>query len=99
MIYGRYDADSRINLGTQYSVARKVRNVRRAIRLGTLPIEDSFTLTGADRLDALAGSIYGDARYWWILAAASDIGWGLQVPPGTQINVIDIIKVQQLGDV
>lgn len=98
MINGRYDSDARINLGTQFSVARKVKSIRRAIRLGILPIENSLTLTGADRLDSLSGSIYGDARYWWVLAAASDIGWGLQVPPGTQINIVSINKLQQLGD-
>ena len=46
-----------------------------------------------ERLDVLAGQIYGDARYWWVLAAASDIGWGLQVPPGT------LIRIPQLSDV
>jgi len=90
MIYSRYEDDSRINLGTQFSAAKKVRSIRRAIRTGRLSIQGSFTLTGADRLDALAGTVYGDARYWWLLAAASDIGWGLQVPPGTQINIVDI---------
>ena len=53
--------------------------------------------TGADRLDTLAGTIYGDARYWWVLAAASDIGWCLQIPPGTLINIIDLRLVEEIS--
>lgn len=52
-------------------------------------------MTGDDRLDTLAGSIYGNAKYWWILAAASDIGWGLQAPPGTVLNIIDLESLAQ----
>jgi len=40
-----------------------------------------------DRLDLLAFKYYGDSSYWWIIAAASNIGWGLQVPPGTLIKI------------
>ena len=40
-----------------------------------------------ERLDYLAGLYYGDSKYWWVLAAASGIGYGLQVPPGTLIRV------------
>jgi len=50
----------------------------------------SFTthvLESGERLDTLAGQYYGDSSYWWILAAASGIGWGLQVPPGTIIRI------------
>ena len=36
---------------------------------------------------------YKDSRFWWVLAAASDIGWGLQVPPGTIINIPNINQV------
>lgn len=98
MIYSRYEDDGRINLGTQLSAAKKVSAIRRAIRTGRLSIVASFTLTGADRLDSLSGTVYGDARYWWLLAAASDIGWGMQVPPGTQINIIDLNKALQLPE-
>ena len=40
-----------------------------------------------ERLDVLAGKIYGDGGYWWIIAAASGIGWSLQVPPGTRLKI------------
>jgi nucleoid-associated protein YgaU len=61
-----------------------------------VPITRTFTSTVDDRLDTLAGSLYGDARYWWVIAAASDIGWGLQIPPGTIIRVVDLVDVEEV---
>jgi hypothetical protein len=52
-------------------------------------------LKEGERLDTLAGSMYGDAGYWWVLAAASGIGWGLQVPPGTVIYIPNLSEVLQ----
>lgn len=98
MPVSRYSNDAKLNQNNQYGFAKKVSAVRRAIRNGGLRITRSFVLTGADRLDALAGSIYGDARYWWLLAAASDIGWGLQVPPGTIINVVSLSKAEEFTE-
>jgi nucleoid-associated protein YgaU len=51
---------------------------------------------GLERLDTIAGVAYGDGRYWWVLAAASNIGWGLQVPPGTIIRIPDLSQVAAL---
>ena len=48
---------------------------------------ETFTLQEGQRLDQISGGIYGTSDYWWVIAAASGIGWGLQVPPGTIINV------------
>lgn len=86
----RYSNDFRINLGQQIGSASAVRIIRAAIKNGTLPISRTITLTGSDRLDTLAGLIYGDAKYWWLLAAASNIGWGLQIPAGTLINIVNL---------
>lgn len=47
----------------------------------------TFTLAEGSRLDTVAADYYGDAYYWWVIAAASGIGWGCQVPPGTLIRV------------
>lgn len=44
-------------------------------------------LKSGERLDSLAGAVYGDASLWWIIASASGIGWGLQVPSGTVITI------------
>jgi hypothetical protein len=48
---------------------------------------DVRTLSQGQRLDQIAGLIYGNSSLWWVIAAASGIGWGLQVPPGTMIRI------------
>ena len=41
-----------------------------------------------DRLDNLAYKYYTDARLWWIIARANNLGKGtLTVPIGTQIRI------------
>jgi hypothetical protein len=92
MPFSRYTRAPVLAFGAQYGTSEACRIVRAAIADGRLAVQE-FYLRGAERLDALAGRLYGDARYWWVLAAASDIGWGLQVPPGT------IIRYPSLADV
>ena len=43
--------------------------------------------TPGERLDIIAGKYYGESQYWWVIAAASGIGWNLQIPPGTLLKV------------
>jgi len=38
-------------------------------------------------LDHIAGKELGDSQLWWVIAAASRIGWWLQVPPGTVLRI------------
>jgi hypothetical protein len=94
MITSRYVGDPRINLGQQLGTSESTLVLRSAIRSGRVRYTDRLIATGRDRLDTLSGSIYGDARYWWVLAIASGIGWSLQVPPGTIINVISLDDVK-----
>lgn len=89
MPFSRYASAPRLGFGQQLGTSDAVARIRAAISSGALTT-DEIILRGAERLDTLAGAVYGDARYWWVLAAASNIGWGLQVPPGT------IIKIPQL---
>lgn len=96
MAFGRYTNDPRLNLGDQLGTSKAAARIRREIKIGRMPITNTIILTGDDRLDTLAGSIYGDSSYWWVLAAASNIGWGLQVPPGTQINIVSLSDVQKV---
>jgi len=58
----------------------------KAIENGSLPFS-SRTIKGNERLDHIAAKAYGSSNMWWVIAAASGIGWGLQVPPGTIIRV------------
>lgn len=90
MSFSRYRNSPKINFGSQYGTYKAMVAVRNAIAAGRLPITEVVTLTGNQRLDHLAAIYYNDARLWWVLAGASEIGWGLQVPPGTIITVPDI---------
>lgn len=93
MARSRYIGDPRIDLGQQLGTAEATLALRSAVKTGQINIVDRIIATGSDRLDTLSGTIYGDARYWWVLAIASGIGWGLQVPAGTVINVISLEDV------
>jgi len=94
MAFSRYINDYRF--GEQIGTPAAVSLLRNLLKNGKISISSQIILTGSDRLDSLAGSIYGDAKYWWVLAASSGIGWGLQVPPGTIINIVDLKEVERL---
>ena len=49
------------------------------------------------RLDHYAYEEYGDGMNWWIIAAASGIGWWLQCPPGTLLAIpTSISQIERL---
>ncbi len=95
MTLSRYNRAPILDLGSQYGTSRTIEAIRSAVKSGAINCEQ-IVVRGAERLDTIAGSVYGDARYWWILAAASDIGWGLQVPVGTIIKIPDLGSISQL---
>jgi len=91
----RYSKD-RILSGNKLSTHAGVANIRRAIELNLLTTTEIF-VTESKRLDHLAHEFLGDSQLWWVLAATSNIGWGLQVPPGTIIRVPnDLAKIEAL---
>lgn len=95
MPFSRYSRSPVLNYGAQYGTSRAREAIQKAIANGQITTQ-SLVVRGVERLDTLAGSIYGDGRYWWVLAAASNIGWGMQVPPGTVIKVPDLSSVAAL---
>lgn len=96
MAFSRYTKVPRIFAGKQYGTGNAQSIIRDGIKNNLIGIKKQITLTTSIRLDVLAGIEYDDGRYWWVLAAASDIGWGLQVPPGTVINVPELRDVIRL---
>jgi len=84
----RYAFLKKINGGGAYGTNTISANIRAGIRTGMLSYR-TVVLSESERLDTVAGSFYGDGSLWWIIAAASGIGWGLQVPAGTLLCIPD----------
>ena len=51
--------------------------IYRAVDAGLLPIKEIKTINKATRLDQYAAEAWGpeNSKNWWIIAAASGIGW------------------------
>jgi hypothetical protein len=96
MAISRYARTPILNYGAMYGTGRAREAIQKAIANGQLTSTRIIVVRGAERLDTIAGEVYGDGRLWWVLASASNIGWGLQVPPGTMITVPDIAQVAAL---
>ena len=82
----RYGNDSLIRGGKSLSSNKAAVLIRQQIETGQIKFK-RLVLGEGVRLDHLAFKEYGDASHWWIIAAASGIGWGLQVPPGTYLTI------------
>lgn len=95
MAFSRYTRSPILNFGAQYGTSRAREAIQTAVKNGQLVCRQ-MVVRGRERLDTIAGVVYGDARFWWILAAASNIGWGMQVPPGTIVNVPPLGRVAAL---
>lgn len=70
--------------------------IRSGIETGDIQVVKTLILTETERVEHIAGALYGESRYWWVIAAASNIGWALQAPPGTVIKVPNLSDVQRL---
>lgn len=82
----RYNNTPKTSAGRQFGTSTYNAAIRLAAQEGRLTVRDHVLKEG-ERLDTLAGREYGNARLWWVIAAASGIGWPLQVPPGTQLLI------------
>ena len=77
--------------------ARSVKNIRAAVKKGKLSVTSRVVKEG-ERLDQIAHDEYGDARLWWVIAAASSIGWWMQIPAGTFLKIpTDLSQVDSIS--
>ena len=86
MAITRYGRSNLVAGGVRYGTNLNSFIVSRAIDSGRIAFKRVIIKEG-ERLDQLAGIEYGDSSLWWVIAAASKIGWGLQVPAGTIITI------------
>ena len=86
MSMSRYTRTNRILAGKQQGTSRAHSIIHLGIENGTIDFETIVVDEGV-RLDHIAAKRLGDGRLWWVIAAASRIGWWLQVPPGTVLRV------------
>ena len=88
MAFNRYSRSLIINRdGKKFFPSSKAGlRIRQAVTGGQLQVEQ-FVLAEAQRLDTVSADFYGDASYWWVIAAASGIGWQCQVPAGTLLRI------------
>ena len=90
----RYDKTKVFPFEGYYGISNAIPQIRNGISNSTIRYRTQMLKEG-ERLDTIAGKVYGDGRYWWVIAAASGIGWGIQVPPGTVIIIPDINQVAE----
>ena len=91
----RYTSSTVYSIGSARGAARSPGAVYDAVRLGAVTAAVRITQEG-ERLDTIAGEEYGDSTLWWIIASASGIGWGLQMPPGTRLLVPNLEQVSRV---
>ena len=82
----RYGRLHKVSNGKLLGTSILVPAIRTLIREGRLRFDVKVIAQG-ERLDQVAANAYGDGKLWWIIAAASEVGWGMQLPPGTYIRI------------
>ena len=86
MSISRYALNNKIREGKGLATSSNMSLIHNACVSGTINCE-IYVLEEGQRLDQLSGLAYQTSAYWWVISAASGIGWGLQVPPGTIIRI------------
>lgn len=95
MAINRYQSTQTYKNNNLYGTFKDHIIIRSNIDNGVLSYKEYVTLSN-DRLDIIAGREYGDSQYWWIIAAASKIGWGLQIPEGVQLIIPNLSQILTL---
>ena len=86
MALSRYTFSKRTKNNTTINKSNVSYRVYQAVKSGSIRVSIKILEEG-ERLDQLAGLYYGDSTLWWVIAAASGIGWSPQVPPGTRLMI------------
>lgn len=89
------------------SIANRIYHL---VNIGEIRLQAKLTADGARRLDDYAQEYYGSGLNWWIIAAASGIGWWFNltkfendqknIESGVQLYIPvleDIIALKQRG--
>lgn len=95
MAISRYNRTPTLEFNRRYGTSRTIPAIRRGIQNGTITFEERV-LAENTRLDVIAADAYGDGRYWWLIAAASDIGWVPQVTAGIYIRIPSLEEVLRI---
>ena len=69
--------------------------IRKAVVENRISFDVVYLKNGL-RLDYYANEYYQDPTLWWVIAAASGIGWWLQVPDGTKLYIPNMSEVESL---
>ena len=86
MGFGRYTFTPKIIGRTTLATSMTSTKIFNGVKNGSIPFT-SRILKENQRLDHIAANAYGSSDMWWVIAAASGIGWGLQCPPGTILKI------------
>ena len=86
MSISRYMLNGKIKDGRGIATSNNMTKIFNACENNQIEYE-IYIIEESQRLDHLAGLAYNSASYWWVISAASGIGWGLQVPPGTVVRI------------
>ena len=82
----RYRFSRRLEGNRKYGTSTINAIIFNALESGSINY-DVIVLSEGQRLDHIAHRVYGSSEYWWIVAAASGVGWGLQLPAGTVVRI------------
>lgn len=94
MTLRRYTRSPILIAGRKFGTSNLIPIIRNNIANGTITYIKYITKEN-ERLDILAGKFYNDGKLWWLIAAASDIGWGLQVPSNTVLIIPKLEEAAQ----
>lgn len=92
MSFSRYGFTRASLTGRSLSTPEAANAIYQAVKTGQLQCTQ-YMLKESERLDHIAYKQLGDSSLWWVLAATSGIGWSLQVPPGTLVNIPNDISI------